>query len=406
MRVLQINSVFGVGSTGRICADIVGMLRKHGHEAFAAYGRKPISTDSSSIRIGSDFSVYSHVIQTRIFDRHGFGSKSATLQFLRWVDKNRPDIIHLHNIHGYYLHVLELFDYLKSSGIPVVWTLHDCWPFTGHCAYFDYVNCSKWQNQCRQCPQVRKYPSSLVYDNSRRNYERKKEIFSGVKNLRIATPSIWLSNLVKQSFLKEYETTVVNNGIDLDVFRPTLSSFREEHGLVNKFMLLGVANIWEDRKGFSVLHELSTLLSDDEHIVIVGTDERSLKGNRKPDNMTLIPRTRNARELAEIYSAADVYLNPTYEDNYPTTNLEALACETPIIAFDTGGNSEVIPGKPYGEIVTDKCSRGLHETIVKFRSAPKSEYAFGVAGNFAKQLDKSRLAQDYVRLYLKILTEG
>ena len=235
MKVLQINSVCGVGSTGRIAADIHRVLKQNGHESKIAYGRgeaKGVSSDDT-IKIGTDRDIYAHVIQSRLTDRTGFYSKSATKKLIRSIEEYNPDVIHLHNIHGYYINIKLLFDYLKKAGKPVVWTLHDCWAFTGHCAYFDYCGCEKWKTGCEKCPQLSQYPKSFA-DSSKRNYLDKKQIFNGINNMTIVTPSKWLEKLVKQSYLGNYNTQVIYNGIDLTVFKPTVSDFRGRYGLENK----------------------------------------------------------------------------------------------------------------------------------------------------------------------------
>ena len=360
MRILQINSVCGVGSTGRIATDLYNVLENQGHECKIAYGRGNAPEGINSIKIGFAFDNYYHVFKTRVFDKHGFGSVNATKKFIEEVKKYDPDIIHLHNIHGYYINIEILFNYLKEANKPVIWTLHDCWPFTGHCSYFDYVACEKWKYGCSNCEQKGQYPSSKLRDNSEWNYENKKRLFTSVKNMTIITPSKWLSNLVKKSFLGKYPVEVINNGIDLDVFKPTESDFRKKYNLSDKFIILGVASVWGERKGLKYFIELSEKLSDEYKIVIVGVDEKQKKSI--PKDIISICRTNNAKELAEIYTSSDVFVNPTLEDNFPTTNLEALACGTPVITFNTGGSIECI-NKNTGKIVEKDDINGLVKAI-------------------------------------------
>lgn len=340
MRVLQINSVCGIGSTGRIAADIDKVLRAQGHESYIAYGRNAPQNCENTIRIGTEFDNYLHVAKTRVLDRHGFGSRKPTLRFIKVIKKLNPDIIHLHNIHGYYLNIEVLFNFLKEYQGKVIWTLHDCWPFTGHCSYFDYVRCDNWKTGCHTCPQKTGYPSSLFLDQSEKNFLEKKRLFTGVKDLTIITPSEWLAKKVKQSFLSEYPIKVIHNGIDLEVFKPQNSKFRDKYQLGDKFIILGVASVWGTRKGYRYFLELSKMLEADEVIVMVGLTTKQMK--ELPTNIIGIEKTNSVKELAEIYSASDIFINPTLEDNFPTTNLEALASGTPVVTFNTGGSVESI----------------------------------------------------------------
>lgn len=348
MKLLVINSVLGFGSTGRICLDIAKRFEQNGYEVKVAYGRNfgKLSEDAEryGVRIGNDMDVYVHGIYARITDRHGLASKGTTKAFLKWAQEYDPDVLWLHNVHGYYINYEMLFDWIKSRPqMEVKWTFHDCWPFTGHCAYFTYVNCDRWIKGCNACPQLSAYPKSLL-DNSRSNYLRKKRAFTGVQNLTIITPSTWLSDLVRKSYLAEYNVEVVYNTIDKNVFSPCESTFKEDHGFAHKKLLLGVANTWEKRKGLDDFIELSRRLDKNQYqIVLVGLSKKQIKALREEKiNIIGLPRTASAKELAQLYSASDVFINPTYEDNYPTVNLEAEACGTPVITYNTGGSAETI----------------------------------------------------------------
>ena len=329
MKVLFINSVCGIGSTGRICTDLAQQLEAEGNEVKIAYGRKgtvPEQFQKYAVRIGTDFDCKMHAIQTRLFDTHGFGSKHATKEFLKWAEEYKPDLVWLHNLHGYYINVEMLFDWIKKHPeMQVKWTLHDCWTFTGHCSY---------------CSQLRRYPACFAMSSVSKNFERKRKAFTGVKNMTLITPSKWLADLTRQSFLKEYPVEVHYNTIDTSIFKPTPSDFRERYGLQDKIIVLGVANVWEDRKGLFDFYKLAEMLDDRYAIVLVGLSEKQIKD--LPKNIKGIQRTNSPQELAAIYTAADVFVNPTYEDNYPTVNLEAQACGTPVITYDTGGCRETI----------------------------------------------------------------
>ena len=345
MKVLQINSVAGIRSTGRICTDIADVLIKDGNECVIAYGREdvPEKYRDISYRIGSDTDVKLHVLASRVLDSSGFHSKSATGKLIKYIDEYEPDVIHLHNIHGYYINVELLFDYLKKKSIPVIWTLHDCWAYTGHCSCYSAAGCDKWRTGCEYCPQKGEYPKSVLFDGSERNFARKKKAFCGMPNMTIVTPSEWLAGEVKNSFLGEYRVEVINNGIDLDIFKPTESDFRKRYGLEDKKIVLGVATAWGERKGLGDYYKLARIIDDRFRIVLVGLTEDQIKS--VPKDIIAIERTNSAVELAGIYSASDVFVNMTYEDNYPTVNLEAQACGTPVITYCTGGSVESVPEK-------------------------------------------------------------
>lgn len=341
MKYLFINSVAGFGSTGKIAAEKCRELMRQGHECVLAYGRRKIGCeDIETWQIGSSLDYRLHGAMNRIFDNHGFGSASATKAFLQKVREYDPDVIWLHNIHGYYIHIGLLFSYLKTCGKQIFWTLHDCWSFTGHCSHFDYIGCDKWKAGCHSCPQKREYPASLLLDNSAGNYEKKKALFTGIPDMTLITPSHWLEGLVKESFLGEYPVEVEHNRIDLDVFRPTESDFRRKHGLQEQTMILGVASVWSPRKGLQDFVRLSEMLDSRFRIVLVGLTEDQTAA--LPEKILGLPRTSSAAELAQIYTAADVFVNPTYEDTYPTVNLEAKACGAAIISYDTGGCPETL----------------------------------------------------------------
>jgi glycosyltransferase involved in cell wall biosynthesis len=361
MKVLFINAVCGTGSTGKICAELAERYENDGHEVKIAYGRHsyvPEKYQKYAVRIGNDLDVKLHALSTRLTDRHGLGSKKATKEFLKWAEEYSPDLLWLHNIHGYYINYEMLFAWIKKHPeMEVKWTLHDCWTFTGHCCYFSMVGCEQWKTACANCIQKNTYPTTNLLSNVKDNYNRKKIAFTGVKNMTLITPSKWLADLVSQSFLKEYPVKVIYNTIDTGIFKPTSSDFRERYGLEDKKIILGVASIWDYRKGLDDFIKLSQMLDDKYAIVLVGLSEKQLK--TLPKNIIGIKRTNGQKELAEIYTAADVFVNPTYEDNYPTVNLEARACGTPVITYRTGGSVESVDPENIVEVgaVKELCNR-------------------------------------------------
>nr|WP_315023602.1 glycosyltransferase [uncultured Aminipila sp.] len=397
MKILQINSVYGVGSTGRIVKDIETKIAEYGHTSFVCYGRGNTKKDGNLYRIGTDFDNKLHGLMTRAFDCHGLFSTRATKNLIEVISRINPDVIHLHNIHGYYINIRVLFDFLRDFKKPIVWTLHDCWAFTGHCAYFDYVNCDKWMYGCNKCPQKREYPSSLGLDRSWHNYLLKKKYFSNIDNLTIVTPSEWLSGLVYKSFLNQNKVKVINNGIDLTKFKMIESDLRESLKLQNKFVILGVASVWAKRKGLKDFVELANNLDESYGIVLIGvTQEQKKMLNEK---IITIARTDSIEELAKYYSMADVFINPTTEDNFPTTNIEALACGTPVITYNTGGSPEIID-ENCGIVVEKRDIKGLIDAVNKVK------YGCVSVDNVIKRsmnFDKNKKFDEYIHLYEELL---
>lgn len=351
MKVLMINVVCGIRSTGRICTDLATELEKQGHEVKIAYGREQVPQQfrKYAVRIGSDFDVKLHGLKARVLDAAGLGSKRATEKFIKWVREYDPDVIHLHNIHGYYINIEVLFKYLKTCGKKIIWTLHDCWAFTGHSAYCDAIDCRKWKDGCRKCPQLKEYPKAMI-DLSCINWKKKRALFTRISNMIIVTPSYWLEGYVKQSFLKEYPVKVIHNGIDTSQFYPMVNDFRKLYNLEDKYILLGVATSWDDMKGYSDFIKLSEMLDERYKIVMVGLTDKQL--GELPSKILGIKRTSSVKELAYIYNSADLFLNLTYCENYPTVNIEAMACGTPVLTYQTGGSPEIV--KKYGGIVIKK----------------------------------------------------
>lgn len=389
MKILMINVVCGIRSTGRICTDLAAELEKQGHEVKIAYGREemPAKFQKYAVRIGNEFDVKLHGVKARLSDQSGFGSKAATTRFIQWVRQYDPDVVHLHNIHGYYINIEVLFEYLKTSGKKIIWTLHDCWAFTGHAAYCEAADCQKWVSGCGSCPKRSDYPKSLT-DNSASNWLRKKYLFSDIPDMTIVTPSDWLAGLVKRSFLSRYPVTVIYNGIDTGIFKPVQSNLRERLRAENKKIILGVASVWDERKGLRDFLRLYELLDKNRYLIILaGLSERQKK--ELPDGIIGFARTDSARQLVELYSTADVFVNPTYEDNYPTTNLEAIACGTPVITYDTGGSPE--SAQMYGLAVPKGNVGDIAEAIAAAGSISKDRV----------DCDGKTAIRKYMAVYLK-----
>lgn len=398
MRIVQINSVYGRGSTGRIAADIHRSARAAGHQSWVAYGRATADEENVQ-RFGNGVDFLTHVAATLTLDAHGLWSRRATRSLVSWLEEKQPDVVHLHNIHGFYANYPILFAGLRRLGRPVVWTLHDAWTFTGHCAYFTAVDCEKWRTGCGKCPQKLAYPPTLLLDGSARNFQLKQDAFADMPNLTLVSPSSWLVDLAGQSFLERADRRVIANDPAWAVFRPTASTWRTQHGLEDRFLILAVANIWEDRKGLRFVHELAPLLRDDETVVVVG---RLGRGVHLPPRFVHVEATQDAAELAAIYSTADVFINPTLEDNYPTTNLEAAACGTIPVTFDTGGSGESA-ARGGGVVTREKSARALRETIDELRASGVRPLEPGTVRPARLQPGEASMADQYLALYDEVL---
>lgn len=334
------------GSTGGIMMKEHRELLAAGEESYAFWGRGREAENPNEMKFASDVEVKLDVLQTRIDGRAGFHSKNVTKRLLARLDEIKPDVVHLHNLHGYYVNVEILFEWLAEHDCNVEWTLHDCWSFTGHCAYFTYVKCAQWQTHCaydEPCSQLHTYPNTFSKASCTWNFDAKKRVFNLVptSRMKLITPSQWLANLVGESFLKGYSIEVRHNTIDTSVFKPTPSDFRERYGIGDRFMILGVASPWTERKGLSDFVRLAGALDSEKYvIVLVGLSEKQI--NELPKSIVGLTRTDSREELAGIYSTADVFFNPTTEDNFPTVNLEAEACGTCVVTYDTGGCRETL----------------------------------------------------------------
>ena len=344
MRIAQINMMHN-GSTGKIMLGRAACARAAGHEVrtfspvyFVRRGKMPKPTIEGHSYFGSREENALHTVLAEVTGFQGCFSYFGTRQLLRMLDEFQPDIIHLHNLHNRTIDLPMLFRYIKKRRIRTVWTLHDCWSFTGQCPHFVMADCDRWKTGCHDCPQTRSYPKAYV-DRTRFMWAHKRRWFTGVEDLTLVTPSRWLAGLVQQSWMKEYPVRVIPNGIDRAVFRPAESDFREKYHLEDRFLLMGVAFDWGERKGLDVFIELARRLPPRFAIVLVGTDDAV--DRQLPENILSIHRTENQRQLAELYTAADLFVNPTREENYPTVNMEALACGTPVLTFATGGSPEI-----------------------------------------------------------------
>lgn len=393
MKIVQINAV-PYGSTGRMMFALADRVEADSGQALCTAGFTWQGCSRNDfIETSNIFEKELHTCLAWYTGKLGEGSSLATNRLLHKIKEFAPDVIHLHNLHGWFINYPLLFDYLKRQNKPVIWTLHDCWSFTGQCPHFMMAGCNQWQTGCGNCTQYHRYPSTRK-DFSRREYQKKRMWFTNVNRLTIVTPSHWLAGLVGQSFLAQYPVQVIHNGIDLTVFRPVSSNFRKKNSLEGKFLLLGVAYDWDDRKGLDIFLKLAQRLDDRFRIVLVGTNDRINK--RLPPNILGIHRTQNPHELAEIYSAANVFLNPTREDNYPTVNMEALACGTPVLTFATGGSPEIID-QTCGAVLPYEDVQAMQDKILQI--ARSNPYTRTNCLKRAKTFDQEIQMQQYIKLY-------
>lgn len=395
-RLLQINSTANWGSTGKIAEQIGERAIEHGWESYIAYGRYANKSKSHLIRIGSRLGQAWHLIISRLLDRHGLGSVWATKRLIKQIKKINPDVIHLHNLHGYYINYKLLFEYLNSTDTPIVWTLHDCWSFTGHCAHFVEAGCYRWQDRCSDCPLLRQYPKSL-HDRTKRNFKLKQRLFTANKNLTLVPVSNWLAGFIPQSLHKQHQHTIIHNGINIDVFKPTRTT---EHKHIN---ILGVSSVWDDSKGLGDFYQLRELLSSERYdITLVGLTSEQIAA--LPRGIQGRTRTNSIDELVNLYNEADIFINPTYADTFPTTNLEAMACGTPVITYRTGGSPESI-SPDTGVVVEQGSIDGIVRAIDEFAHQSRRYYSEVCRRRAVEHYDKNICFERYITLYNELLTK-
>lgn len=395
MVVVQINFSCTWGSTGKICDSVSQLLTEKGirNYIFYTYGDNP-EKHEHYIRYGDWLYQRFQAVKSRSLGNYGFNSSLATRWLIKQLERIGPDVVHIHNIHGHDCHFEKLFSYLKRKNIKVFYTFHDCWTFTGYCPHFTMAKCEKWKDGCQDCAFKKRY--SWFLNRSAKNFERKKKALQGL-DLTIITPSQWLANIVQESFLQNYPVKVINNGIDLSVFQPTESSFRERYCLQDKKIVLGVAIMWGLPKGIDVFVRLAKTLPQEYQVVLVGTDDAI--DQMLPNNIISIHRTQSQQELAEIYSVADVFVNTTREENYPTVNLESLACGTPVLTFRTGGSPEMLD-ETCGSVVECDDVEALEKEIIRICS--ENPYTKEACTEKAKQFDKNERFKEYVELYERV----
>ena len=395
-KLLQINVSANWGSTGKIAEQIGQCAIINGWESYIAYRQNYNPSQSQLIRVSRKYGKYIHYLGNYLFDKEGLFSSRDTKKLIEKIKIINPNIVHLHNIHDHWLNYKLLFEYLNQTDIKVIWTFHDCWAFTGHCFHFVTKKCEKWKTSCYECPLQHEYPKTLV-DRSKKNYELKKKLFGGCKNLSIVACSDWLGNFVKESFLKNKSFIIIHNGIDLNIFHPTIQKKSIED---SKYRILAVSNVWNKEKGINDIYKLRELLSEDFLITVVGLTSRQVKS--LPNGIIGIEKTQNVQELVDLYSSSDLLINPTYADTFPTVNLEALACGTPVITYNTGGSPEAID-EFTGIVVEQGNTKALANAILRMKDSPLSSEACRQRAILLFNKDKT--FRQYLDVYNQLISD-
>ena len=402
MKLLQICVEGNFGSTGTIAESIGLHVLQNGWESYIAIGRNPRPSKSKLIQIGSRIEIILHGLESRIFDNHGLASRRSTKKLVKKIEIIKPDVIHLHHLHGYYINYEILFVFLQKSKIPVVWTFHDCWSFTGHCTHFDFIKCGKWKTECSHCPQKNEYPKSLFFDNSRNNFNIKKRLFTSISNMTIVSVSEWLNNLVAKSFFINTNHICIYNSVDLDTFKPIdfISKLKEKYLVDNKFVILGEATTWSSRKGLYDFIELSKYLKEDEVIILVGLSKKQI--NKLPNNIIGLLKTESKVQIAQLYATADVFLNLSVEETFGLTTAEAMACGTPVVVYNTTASPELVNTRT-GFVIEKGEYNEIIKAIDNIKSNKKAFFSYHCRKEAIEKFDNNKNLNSYFELYNTII---
>lgn len=409
LKLFQINSTLNVGSTGHIAEQIADLATSEGWNVWIAHGPRFVNDSAhQTYQICSLFEEKMHGLKSLLFDSHGLGCETATKKLVDKIQSVNPDIIHLHNVHGYYLNYKILFEYLKMTDIPIVWTLHDCWSFTGHCAHFENMKCEQWKLGCVQCHWLKNYPRCIGFARTKRNFNLKKSLFTSLSNLTLVPVSTWQKNLLKESFFansRNINIYPICNGVDIKIFSPLKDGkiiLQNKYGICGEYIVLGVANRWTSQKGLDDIYKLRKILPSEYLIVLIGMTKKQI--TELPEGIVGIIRTESKFELAIFYSAADVYINPTYSDTFPTVNLESLACGTPVITYRTGGSVESIDENT-GLVVEQGNLEELNNAIVEVCRKGKNFFLGNCRKRAEQHFDKNITFRKYINLYNRLLNK-
>ena len=396
------------GSIGRTAEQLGQLVQSKGWRSFIAYSRVNYGSTSEVYRVDNKFSTLFHALLTRLFDMCGYGSYFATKRLVNVIERERPDLIHMHIIHNYDINLKVLFNYLSTSGIPIVWTQHDCWSYTGHCAYYSNVACEKWKTECHNCPQFNVFPKSWFYDGSKRNYRFKKKVFTSVpqNKMCIVAVSEYVKKDIEQSFLNKYRIKRIYNGIDTDRFLPlkeSNSEVRANYGLGDGILLMGFATAWTERKGISDYYKLRKKLDKRYTIVFVGVDEQLKK--TLPEGIIGIENTSSIEELVKLYSTADIVMNLASEESFGKTTPEGMACGTPSIVYNSTASPELVDEKT-GIICEKGDIDGVVNAINTVLSWDKEETIRNCRNRVLSLFSMQKNWNEYIELYEEMIKEN
>jgi glycosyltransferase involved in cell wall biosynthesis len=400
MKILQINSTVNRGSTGRIAEQVGALIQKEGWQSIIAYGRNSNQSTSKLYRISNNFDVIRHGFKSLILGKHALGSAAKTLELIKFINKEKIDLVHLHNLHGYYLNIKVLFNELSKLDVKIVWTFHDCWAFTGHCTYFSDIDCIRWKTKCYACPKKKNYPRSLFFDTSEYFYDLKRQLFNSLE-INIVTVSNWLKNLVQNSFLSKHPVITIHNGVDENIFviQGKSAYLIKKYNLENKIVLLAVSTSWAKQKGFDDYIRLSKILSKEKVIILLGLPQKLIR--KLPENVIGIPRTENLTELTSWYATADIVLNLSHQESFGLTSVEGFMCGKPTIVYDTTASPELIIEPSLGKVAT---KGNIHEInylideIIELKTQPHRIREIAI-----KHYSANTQYQKYIELYKKLL---
>lgn len=388
-KLLQVNIAANSGSTGKIAEQIGVLAKSYGWDCYMAYGRSHNPSALNDFRVGNDFGIKLHFLLNRLLDAEGLGSWFATMKFIKKIDEIRPDIIHLHNIHGHYLNYPMLIKHINKRQIPVVWTLHDAWIITGHCYLFGGTGCEKWKTECHHCPMAFKYG----LDRSQQNFRRKKRLFTSLKQVELVTVSNWLKNVIGESFMKNYPCRTIYNGIDLNVFQSRESDWKKRLGLDKQHIILGVATAWDERKGFKDYMRLSAILPPSYVIVLIGlTDDMMV---HLPQNVVGMGKTKSQEDLAALYSIADVVTSLSASESMGMTPVEGMACGTPAIVYDNTAQPELVTPET-GKIVETGNVNAVKAAVLEICAKGKEYYSNACVKRASELFNKDMNFKEYV----------